>query len=76
MASIIAAVAVWLYFFGKSGWEVSCTVEAELIVSIFGEGVMPVALSFTAGLFAMIVVSSITQKPSQETIDKFFPKFG
>ena len=76
MASIIAAVAVWLYFFGKSGWGGEYTVEAELIVSIFGEGVMPVALSFTAGLFAMIVVSSITQKPSQETIDKFFPKFG
>jgi hypothetical protein len=37
---------------------------------------MPVALSFGAGALAMIVISMVTPKPSKETIDKFFPKFG
>jgi hypothetical protein len=37
---------------------------------------MPVALSFGAGLIAMIIVSLVTPKPSKETIDKFFPDFG
>jgi len=76
MASIIAAVGVWLYFFAKSGWGGEYTVEAEWIVSSIGEGVMPVALSFGAGLVAMIFVSIVTPKPTKETIDKFFPNFG
>ena len=75
MASIIAAVGVWLYFFAKSGWGGEYTVEAEWIVNSIGEGVMPVALSFGAGLVAMILVSIVTPKPTKETIDKFFPKF-
>ena len=37
---------------------------------------MPVALSFGAGLLAMIFVSVVTPKPTKETIDKFFPNFG
>ena len=76
MASIIAAVGVWLYFLAKSGWGGEYTVEAEWIVNSIGEGVMPVALSFGAGLIAMIIVSLVTPKPSKETIDKFFPDFG
>ena len=76
MSSIIAAVGVWLYFFAKSGWGGEYTVEAEWIVNSIGEGVMPVALSFGAGLLAMIFVSVVTPKPRKETIDKFFPNFG
>lgn len=65
-ASVIAAVAVWLYFFQQSGWGGEYTVYG---------GVMPVAFSFGAGVIAMIVVSMITPKPSATTVDKFFPKF-
>ena len=57
-------------------WGGEYTVEAEWIVNSIGEGVMPVALSFGAGLVAMIFVSIVTPKPTKETIDKFFPNFG
>ena len=66
-ASVISAMAVWLYFFGKSGWGGEYTV--------FG-GVMPVAISFGAGALAMLVVSCLTSKPSDATIEKFFPRLG
>ncbi len=62
-ASIIAAVGVWLFFFGKSGWGGEYTVA----------GIQPAAFSFFAGLIAMIGVSLVTEKPSEETIRKFFP---
>ncbi len=65
-ASVVAAMGTWLYFFAQSGWGGEYTV--------FG-GVMPVALSFGAGALAMLLVSALTPKPSQATIDKFFPKF-
>jgi len=61
-ASVIAAMAVWLFFFYKSGWG------GEYLVG----GVMPVTYSFLAGVVAMVVVSLITPKPSSETIGKFF----
>ena len=66
-ASVIAAMAVWLYFFAQSGWGGEYTV--------FG-GMMPVAFSFGAGALAMLVVSAVSTKPSDAIIDKFFPKFG
>lgn len=61
-ASIIASMAVWLYYFAKSGWGGEYTVN----------GIMPVAIAFFAGAIAMIVVSLFTKKPSEETIRKFF----
>ncbi|MDF1824389.1 MAG: sodium:solute symporter family protein [Verrucomicrobiales bacterium] len=61
-ACVIAVAATWLYFFLKSGGH-------EYTVG----GVMPVAICFFAGLIAMIVVSLFTKKPSQDTIQKFFP---
>ena len=63
-ASVIAAMAVWLYFFQQSGWGGEYTVL---------NGVMPVAFSFGAGALAMLVVSLFTSKPSRETVNKFFP---
>ena len=62
--SVIAAMVVWLYFFQQSGWGGEYTVL---------NGVMPVAFSFGAGVLAMLVVSLVTSKPSQETVNKFFP---
>ena len=69
-ASVIAVVATWTYLF----------VKASLINdSLGGEytlpgGVMPVAVIFAAGAAAMVGVSLVTRPPSQETIDKFFPR--
>tara|TARA_B100001057_G_scaffold408457_1_gene422722 strand:- start:3823 stop:5430 length:1608 start_codon:yes stop_codon:yes gene_type:complete len=76
ISSIIAAISVWFYYFKKSGYGGEYTIQAKWIVERFGEGIMPVALSFGAGALAMIVISMVTPKPSKETIDKFFPKFG
>ena len=80
IASIIAAISVWFYYFKKSGYGGEYTVKAQWVVDKFGEGfgegIMPVALSFGAGAIAMVVISMVTPKPSKETIDKFFPKFG
>ena len=45
-ASVIAAMAVWLFFFWKSGWG------GEYLVA----GIMPVTYSFLAGVVAMVVV--------------------
>ena len=64
-ASIIAAMAVWLWFFRESGFGGEYT--------IFG-GVMPVALSFGAGALALVGVSLVTKPPSEETLAKFFPR--
>ncbi|MEM0896974.1 MAG: sodium:solute symporter family protein [Verrucomicrobiota bacterium] len=63
-ACVLAAFGVWLFFFWQSGWGGEYTVLG---------GIQPAALSFTAGLVAMIGVSSVTKKPSEETIRKFFP---
>jgi len=62
-ASIIASMGMWLYFFKASGWGGEYTVAG---------GVMPVAICFIAGALAMIVVSLMTPKPSEETLKKFF----
>jgi len=63
-ASVLASAGTWLFFFQKSGWGGEYTV---------GNGIMPVALCFGAGALAMIVVSLVSKKPSDETIAKFFP---
>jgi SSS family solute:Na+ symporter len=65
-ASIICAIGVWLYFFEASGWGGEYTVY---------NGMMPVAFSFGAGALAMLIVSLVTAKPAESTVNKFFPKF-
>jgi Na+/proline symporter len=61
-ACVITVALTWLYFFWKSGFGGEYTVAH----------IMPVAICFASGLVAMIVVSLFTQKPSEETIRKFF----
>ncbi|RZO12443.1 MAG: sodium:solute symporter family protein, partial [Verrucomicrobiaceae bacterium] len=65
-ASVICAIAVWLYFFAASGFGGEYTVL---------NGMMPVAFSFGAGVIAMIIVSLFTAKPTEATVNKFFPRF-
>lgn len=65
-ASVVAAMAVWLVLFWKSGWG------GEYLVG----GVMPVTWSFAAGVVGMVLVSQFTPKPSSETLRKFFPGRG
>ena len=64
IASVVATLVVWFYFFAKSGFG------GEYF--ILG-GVMPVAVCWLTGAVMMVVVSLVTNPPSQKTVEKFFP---
>ena len=64
IASIIAALVTWLYYFHESGYG------GEYMV---GPGVVPAAICFGASAVVLVVVSLFTEPPSKETLDKFFP---
>ena len=63
-ASIIAAMTTWFTFFAMSGFGGEYTVFH----------IMPVAFCFLASALGMIIVSLMTQPPSEETVNKFFIK--
>ena len=65
IASIIAALVTWLYYFHESGYG------GEYMV---GPGIVPAAICFAASAVVLVVVSLLTEPPSKETLDKFFPK--
>jgi SSS family solute:Na+ symporter len=65
IASIIAALLTWLYYFHESGYG------GEYMV---GPGIVPAAICFGASAIVLIAVSLFTKPPSKETLDKFFPK--
>ena len=65
IASIIAALLTWLYYFHESGYG------GEYMV---GPGIVPAAICFGASAVVLITVSLFTKPPSKETLDKFFPK--
>ena len=65
IASVVSVIALWLYFFFSAGESVDYT--------IYGTGIMPVAVIFVASSICMIVVSLITKAPDESTLAKFFP---
>jgi SSS family solute:Na+ symporter len=64
VASILAALVSWLYFFHLSGYG------GEMVV---GPGIIPAAVCFGIAAVAMVIVSLITTPPSKQTLEKFFP---
>lgn len=64
-ASILSALMSWLYFFHLSGYG------GEMVI---GPGIIPAAICFIVAAVAMVVVSYLTNPPSKQTIEKFFPK--
>jgi SSS family solute:Na+ symporter len=64
VASILAAVATWVYFFCLSGYG------GEYVV---GPGIVPAAICFLAASTALVAVSLMTDPPAKETLKKFFP---
>ena len=64
IASIVAALISWAYFFHKSGYG------GEYFV---GPGIVPAAICFFLSAVSMVLVSLITKPPTQSTIDRFFP---
>ena len=65
IASVLAALFSWLYYFHESGYG------GEYMV---GPGIVPAAICFGASALALVLVSLFTTPPSKETIEKFFPK--
>ncbi len=65
IASIVAALVSWAYFFHQSGYG------GEYFV---GPGIVPAAICFFLSAGSMVLVSLITKPPSQSTLDRFFPK--
>ena len=64
VASILAALISWLYFFHLSGYG------GEMVI---GPGIIPAAVCFGVAAVAMVIVSLMTKPPSKQTLDKFFP---
>ena len=65
IASILAAVVTWLYYFHQSGYG------GEYMI---GPGIVPAAICFFAAAITLVVVSLFTKPPSEKTIEKIFPK--
>jgi SSS family solute:Na+ symporter len=65
VASILAAVVTWMYYFHLSGYG------GEYFV---GPGIVPAAICFGASSVALVVVSLFTSPPSTKTLGKFFPE--
>lgn len=84
-AGIIAMAATWFYFFWESGFGQGKRVELPgggvnyepykwiVTVSKSNFELMPVVPIILATTIAMIVVSLVSPKPSQETLERFFP---
>ena len=64
IASIIAALVAWLYYFHKSGYG------GEYMV---GPGIVPAAICFAVSAIILVLISLVTKPPSKETLNKFFP---
>jgi SSS family solute:Na+ symporter len=65
-ASIFSVIAMWLFFFLRSGNDQNYTLG--------GTGIMPVVLMITMSSLMLIVVSLLTPAPSEDRIRKFFPQ--
>ncbi len=71
-ASVIATVATWIYLFRDSGYAEDRTYTVDITLGGTTYETMPVASMFLASALALVVVSLITPKPSDETLQKFF----
>ena len=67
-ASIFSVIALWLFFFLKSGNDQNYTLG--------GTGILPIVLMITVSSLALIVVSLLTPALSKDRIRKFFPQTG
>ncbi len=73
-ACVLAAAGSWYYLFADSNFA---AIKDYTVNVPIGTGeplhLMPVAAMITASTLAMVIVSLITPKPSDETLNKFFP---
>ena len=69
-ACVLAAFGTWLWLFVQSNFGKN---EEFLLTLPGGYEVMPVTGMIAASTVALVVVSLLTPKPSEETLVKFFP---
>jgi SSS family solute:Na+ symporter len=72
-ASVLAATGVWIYLFHQSGYGANRSYTLSLSIGEAVYEVMPVAAIFLASSLALVVVSLVTPRPSDDTLKKFFP---
>ena len=65
IASVLGVAVLWLYFFLWSGLPADG--------SMFGTGLMPVAVILPAAALILVVVSLLTPPPDRAIIARFFP---
>jgi SSS family solute:Na+ symporter len=71
-ASVLAAIATWIYLFWSSGFAADESYGVPIPIGGTTYEVMPVAIMVTASTLALVLVSLVTPKPSKATLDKFF----
>lgn len=81
IAGILAMAGTWLYFFAQSGFGQGILIEGSnefqayrLLIPGTQYEVMPVVPIILSTTVVMILVSLVTPKPSQATLDRFFVK--
>ncbi|MCO6046310.1 sodium:solute symporter family protein [Aeoliella sp. ICT_H6.2] len=71
-ACVLTAIGTWFYLFRASGYAADETYGVQLPFAPSGYEVMPVTFMILASTVALVVVSLVTRKPSEETLKKFF----
>jgi len=66
MASVLTAAVVWVLLFREADWGAD---RKYLFLEM-----MPVATIFAASTVALVLVSLVTRPPSEETVQRYFPK--
>ena len=71
-ACVLAAITTWGYLFHLSGYGKDRTFTLDLTLAGTTYELMPVTAMFGASLLALVVVSLVTPRPSQQTLSRFF----
>jgi SSS family solute:Na+ symporter len=71
-ASVVAAVASWVYFFYQSKFGAIPDYTFDVTFACETYVMMPVAPIFAVSAAALILVSLVTRPPSERTLAKFF----
>lgn len=75
IAAVIVTIGVWFYLFAQSGYGGEHLLFTEFFSTETSEdGIMPVAAITFSCAATVVIVSLLTKRPKQETVDRFFPK--
>jgi len=73
-ACVIAAIASWLYLFKQSNFALNPQYTVDVPLAGYTYHLMPVTAMIAASTLALIVVSLITPRPTEATLEKFFQR--